>query len=459
MSTGARPSLSALLGRKLGLALGALGLALAVAVHFSVLALLERGARDKAQALAQQLAEVSIDPLLIRDYGVLERLVQALAGRFDVVAIEIERADGVLISSGGTAAGRLPVVHRPILVQGHTLGNVRLHYDLQQARQSAWTLTLVLTAGLALLLAGAFVLARHLVDSRVLQPVRTLVSRIRPDRAGNANPLPAHAPREIDELAASFDRLQHDIEAHLASLERAHEARDEAMNRLCAVQRLASVGQLAAELAHEMNTPIANILCYARTATAETTSEPLRQRLAVIERQAERLAASVREILGTVHPPDPAGQRFDLGERLRGIGALLAPVLRRHDATLALRLPDARAEVWADPTMVEQIVFNLVSNAQQAGARTVRLTLQAEEGAWRLRVEDDGPGIDESIRQRLFEAFVTTRAGGTGLGLALSRRLARDMDGELELESTGATGTVFCLRLPAFKENACTAAC
>ncbi len=458
MSGRERPSLAALLGRKLGLALGALGLALAVAVHLSVLTLLERAARDKALALAQQLAEVSVDPLLIRDYGMLERSTQALAGRFDVITIEIERADGVVIASAGESAPRLPTVHLPIRVQGQALGDVRLHYDLQPARRSAWMLTAVLLAGLALLLAGAFVLARHLIDSRVLQPVRTLVSRIRPDREGAPEPLPPDAAREIDELAARFDRLQSDIRAHVARLEQAHESRDEAMNRLCAVQRLASVGQLAAELAHEMNTPIANILGYARIAAAETAAEPVRQRLAVIERQAERLATSVREILGTVHPPNPAGQRFDLKERLQSIAALLEPVLRRHDARLELSLPSTAADVWADPTMVEQIVFNLVSNAQQAGARKVRIALREDDGAWSLRVADDGPGIAESVRSRLFEAFVTTRASGTGLGLALSRRLARDMEGDLELEHSGAGGTVFRLRLPAYRSQPCPAA-
>lgn len=453
-----QPSLSALLARKLGLALGALGVALAVGVHYGVLELLERSAHDKAHALARQLGDVSIDPLLVRDYGVLERSAAALAGRFDVVAVEIERADGVIVASAGTVRPGLPSVRLPIRLQNQTLGDIRLGYDLQPARRAAWTLTVALTLGLALLLGGAFVLARHLIDRRVLAPVRILVARIRPGRAEPPASLPAPVPREIDELAASFDGLQQRIEAHVASLERAHEARDEAMNRLCAVQRLASVGQLAAEVAHEMNTPIANILGYARTAAAEAGSDSLRQRLSVVEQQAERLAASVREILGTVHPPDPAGQRFDLKQRLQNIAELLDSVLRRHGARLEVQLPPDTADAWADPTLVEQIVFNLVSNAQQAGARTVRLALAAGAGTWCLRVEDDGPGISDAVRPRLFDAFVTTRATGTGLGLAISRRLARDMGGSLELERTGADGTVFNLQLPAFREQVCAAA-
>lgn len=454
----ARPSLSALLARKLGLALGALGLVVAIGVHASVLALLEQSAHDKARALARQLAEVTVDPLLVRDYGVLERLAQALARRSDVLAVEIARADGAVVASAGSSLDALPAVKLPIEVQGQTLGHVRLRYDLQPAHRAAWTLTAALMIALLALLAGAFVLARHLIERDVLAPVRELLSRIRPERSTQAAPLPERTPREIEELAAGFDRLQQRIEAHVASLERAHESRDEAMNRLCAVQRLASVGQLAAEVAHEMNTPIANILGYARTAAAETDAQPVRQRLAVIEKQAERLAASVRELLGVVRPPDPAGQRFDLRARLQGIGELLAPVLRRHGARLELQLPTGRAEAWADPTLVEQIVFNLVSNAQQAGARTVRLGLSRDADAWVLQVEDDGPGIRDSVRARLFDAFVTTRADGTGLGLAISRRLAREMGGALELARTGPDGTVFCLRLPAYKEQACTVA-
>jgi signal transduction histidine kinase len=458
MSAAARPSLSTLLGRKLGWALGALGLALAFAVHFSVLALLERGERDKAQALARQLTELSVDPLLVRDYGVLERAAGALAGHFDVVAIEIERGDGVTIARAGTIETAFPQIALPIVVQGQRIGQVRLRYDLGSVQRAAWTLTAALTLGLALLLAGAFVLARHLIDSRVLAPVRALLARVGPGGSTAPQPLSAQTPREVEELAQRIERLQRDIDAHVASLQRAHESHNEAMDRLCAVQRLASVGQLAAELAHEMNTPIANILGYARTAAAEADSEPLRRRLAVIERQAERLAASVREILGSVHPPNPAGQRFDLAKRVRDIAEVLAPVLRRHGVALDAHVPADRAEVWADPTLVEQIVFNLVSNAQQAGARTVRLSLQPRADACMLRVEDDGPGIDDAVRRRLFEAFVTTRERGTGLGLALSRRLARDMDGELELERSGADGTTFCLRLPVAAERLCSVA-
>jgi two-component system sensor histidine kinase HupT/HoxJ len=126
---------------------------------------------------------------------------------------------------------------------------------------------------------------------------------------------------------------------------------------------------------------------------------------------------------------------------------LVTPLARKQGCTLALEA-EAPVTVRADAARVEQILFNLVSNATQAGARTVRLRVMGGDIP-ALVVADDGPGLPEAVRARLFEPFVTTKpvGQGTGLGLAISQRLAREMGAELACDDPGP-GCVFALRFP-----------
>ncbi len=131
---------------------------------------------------------------------------------------------------------------------------------------------------------------------------------------------------------------------------------------------------------------------------------------------------------------------------------LVTPLARKQSVNIDF-VANGPVKVSADASRVEQILFNLVFNAVQAGAHVIGLTLDEGEHA-ALIVADDGPGLPESVRARLFEPFVTTKPAGqgTGLGLAISQRLAREMGAELTwIESE--RGTCFRLSFPPFVEE------
>ncbi len=412
----------------------------------TTLRLIEEAQADKARALASQLAAVSLDAVLLRDYGTLERYLADLAG--GVAFVEIRRADGQVLGSAGRRVAGLPLLRAPMRVGGpaaEVVGEVLAQYDPEPARRAAWQLAGLLALGLALFAGLSFWALRRLLLAQLIQPVAGLIARADPERA--APSVPDRAPAEIAELAAAIGHLRERIGRHLAEAEEAAQSRNEALRRLCSEQRLAAVGQIAGEVAHELNTPLSNILGYAQSALPLAADGELRESLETIQDQARRSAQIVRDMLTAARAPAPSLQTLDLTALGAAFVRLVTPLARKQGCAIALEA-DEPVTVRADPARVEQILFNLVFNAVQAGAREVRLDTRSDPVPC-LEVRDDGPGLPDSVRARLFEPFVTTKPAGqgTGLGLAISLRLAREMGAELACEHPGP-GCVFAVRFP-----------
>ncbi len=215
---------------------------------------------------------------------------------------------------------------------------------------------------------------------------------------------------------------------------------------------MASIGQMAAGLAHSLNTPLGNILGYAQQARRKAGDEDMRARMEVIERQAEACSDIVRNLLSAARGPDIRIQPFDLAELSRATVKLLRPVVHDHGVELLLDpgVEHLSLNVLGDVGGVEQILFNLVNNAVQAGAKTIRVHLCNDSQWGRLQVEDDGQGIADEIRSRIFKPLFTTKAAGqgTGLGLHLCQTLAGSMQGSIELLDSRPGNTRFQLDLP-----------
>lgn len=402
-------------------------LALGVIIWHTTQRLIQEAQADKARALAAQLATISLDAVLLRDYGTLERYLTDLSGA--VAYAEIRRADGQVLGQTGKRLPDVELLHVSMRAAGEEVGSVLAQYDPYPARRAAWQLAGL--AGLALMVFSvlSFWVLRRLLIGRLVAPVAALIEQADPE--GVAPPLPENAPEEVADLAQAIANLRDRIGRHLIEAEEAAHARNEAMRRLCSEQRLAAVGQLAGEVAHELNTPLSNILGYAQSALPAARDAGLRESLAIIEAQARRAGQIVRDMLTAARAPAPSLQRVDLAVLCATFVRLVTPLARKQGVSILLE-GDAPVVVHADASRVEQILFNLVFNAVQAGAREVRLRA-ADEGAPSLTVTDDGPGLPGQVRARLFEPFVTTKPAGqgTGLGLAISQRLAREMGAEL----------------------------
>ena len=216
-------------------------------------------------------------------------------------------------------------------------------------------------------------------------------------------------------------------------------------------QRLASLGELAAIVAHEIRTPVAAARGYAQVLLERLPADEPRGRAPAeqIVVETDRLAALVDDLLGYARPNPPTFTDFDLA-------ALARETAERH-VTLAhgreVRLlceADAPVPVRADRERLRQALGNLMLNAVQLSPASETVVVRAcGERRWaRVEVADRGPGVPEADRQRIFEPFFTTRAAGTGLGLAVSRRVADEHGGTLDVQPREGGGSVFALRVP-----------
>lgn len=436
-------SLTFWLSAYLGLAGLVLSLLLGTAMWQTMRHLVEAAETDKAQALVNQLAAVSVDAVLIRDYGAIERAVDELVSRRGLAYVEIRRDDDVVLGQAGTASPSNTTFSATMLAAGEPLGQVVAQYDDSPVQDAAWRLAASAAVALALFSLLTFWLLRRLLAARLVAPLKNLIASVAPGETRHI--IADDAPAEVHELAHALTDLETRVHDHITALEESNQAHNDALRRLCAEQRLSTVGQMAGEVAHELNTPLANILGYAQLAQSQTADAGVREPLDVIVEQARRAGQIVGDMLTVARAPALTNQAVDLAELARAFSRLVAPLARRQGIQVEIR--DAGpAPAWADASRIEQILFNLVTNATQAGAH--HITLIPAAGV--LDVIDDGPGVVPEMRDRLFEPFATSKpqGQGTGLGLAICRRLAEEMGGSLALAASAPGHTCFRLTLP-----------
>lgn len=319
--------------------------------------------------------------------------------------------------------------------------NAQLNTDLEArsvtARRSAeilrdrsviWTITCF---GLAIAFAAAvgWWLTRTIV--RRVESLRRGARRIGAGDLGARIELTGHD--EFAELASSFNQMAASLAREQAALVRS--------------QKLASIGQVAAGVAHELNNPLTVILGYTKLLRAEpgANSDELR----IIDDEARLCQRIVQELLDLARP-----HRLDIGpvdlallareavDRLEGVGVLRDRVVRV--------VSDRPIMVSADAGKLRQVIANVVVNAAEAtaasGTITIGATATTEQAT--LTIADNGPGIAPEIRDQIFEPFVTTKPRGTGLGLAIAHAIVDAHGGRIGISSSSESGTLVSLQLP-----------
>jgi PAS domain S-box-containing protein len=218
-------------------------------------------------------------------------------------------------------------------------------------------------------------------------------------------------------------------------------------------ERLASLGLLAAGVAHEINTPLTGISSYAQMLQEETADgHPWRPVLAKIEAQTRRASGIANSLLDLARPERRSFEPLDWNETVREAVQLAEPSLRGGDVRLDLDLGPDPLPVTGHRGKLQQVVLNLLLNARDAVGESGRIRIATRSVGDRavLEVADDGVGIAEEDLPRIFDPFFTTKARskGTGLGLSISYGIVRDHGGRIEAAS-GEGGTRFTVTLPA----------
>lgn len=274
----------------------------------------------------------------------------------------------------------------------------------------------------------------------------------------------AYAPEQYGELVDLW--LMGGIFGWLAGRERsqrllaertAEELRDtyqrlnESLDSLKRAARLSAVGQLAANLAHEIRNPLAAIDGAVDLLRAGQVPEADREEfLGIIQKEAKRLARLLSEMLDYARPKKPEFASTNLQELASSVASFLSPIAQKSNVRIVMEDPRGVPAVWCDPSQMRQVLVNLVLNAIQAmpGGGQITISVYSEGSDTVVDVRDEGPGVPTTDLDLLFSPFYTTKKEGTGLGLAVAQRIIHEHGGQLRVGSNIPVGAAFSIILP-----------
>jgi signal transduction histidine kinase len=334
-----------------------------------------------------------------------------------------------------------------------------------------------LTLGLLAVAIVSITALLYFLFSQVLyRPVEDLLQTMAAVRTGDLEvEAPVRARDEFGQLSTSFNHMiarlremtaeraayQKGLEERVleatgalaernAQLEEANATLFGIQRELTKFERLAAAGQLAAQFAHEVGTPLNLISGHVQLLASRTTDARLRERLDLISSQIGRIERIVRHMLDATRRPRPDFAPLDLNALLRRIFEVTAPTLAAHEVELIAELDEALPPVCGDGEQLQQVFINLINNGLDAMPQGGRLTFATgiEEGLAFVRCRDTGEGISDEFRAQIFDPLFTTKARGSGLGLTIVQQIIREHGGAIEVDSAPGRGAEFRLRLP-----------
>ena len=379
-------------------------------------------------------------------------------------------ADVVQRCSGGTCpdAAGVRKIDRPCAARSERVGEllvlcedvpggaVQLRQDLRPIREQLAALDRRILAVLVLFVGLLVTIAVWLLErgvGRRLERIDAALEAVGAEQQGGPNLLPEGGD-SVGRVGAAVNRLAQRLRdergrtrSQIEALETANQKLREAREDLARSERLASVGRLAAGVAHEVGNPVSALIGYAAL---------MRERIAQgkdvagyterIEREASRIDRILRDLLDLARPP-AALQAIDLRRAVAVARGAVAP--QHAKVAFETSLPPDLPPVRGDEHYLSQVFVNLMTNAARAGASRVRVSARVVDGGVRVEVEDDGKGIPAEVLPRLFEPFFTTAAPGegSGLGLALCHATMERFGGSIAARNRGgARGALVELR-------------
>ncbi|NJD89954.1 MAG: HAMP domain-containing protein [Geobacter sp.] len=349
--------------------------------------------------------------------------------------------------------------YAPLVKGGSTVGALRLTMSLGSeyallARSRSLFIGYFILDFILLLGLGAFLLRRIIVNP--LERLLKATERVIAGDYGHQLHLPGSA--EIAGLADSFNLMQitlkerrDEVETHLQALQA---SRLETLRS----EKMASVGLLAAGMAHEIGTPLAGIIGYSGILAEELAGDAEKSDyLRRITEDAGRIDRLVKDLLNYARPVKPEIERIDVREFLEDLFAMLERQGLFKKLQPQLALDESLPTLYLDRHQLLQVMMNLVINARDAMPDGGVLSLAARCGegeALLLEVADSGAGIEPENMEKIFEPFFTTKepGRGTGLGLAISARLVESFGGRITVASKTGEGARFSVWLPAVFE-------
>jgi signal transduction histidine kinase len=298
------------------------------------------------------------------------------------------------------------------------------------------------------------------------RPLAELVAQARRVGEGDLSyRIPTRRRDEIAKLAQEMNRMCERLRAAHESEQAQADAKMRPLSQLRHADRLATVGRLAAGLAHELGTPLNVVHARARQmATGATGPAEIGDKSRIIVEQVDRMTKLIRQLLDFARKRELQPSEVDVRALVDRAVTLLEPIARKRGVSLTLTGIAEPLLGQVDPEQMTQVILNVVMNAVHAtdSGRAVSLTLgrgratppaedgRGEQSCLRIEVRDEGTGIASESLARIFEPFFTTKdvGEGTGLGLSVAYGIVKDHGGWIDVASRPGVGSVFTVWLP-----------
>jgi two-component system NtrC family sensor kinase len=470
-------------------------------------ALIEEDLKDRAIAFAREVAVTIGDRREFEDRDLLQRQIQQIL----TIRGNVTQIDVLSFGTGGSAVvasshppRRVPFTHQdaeqaqrgqvvsrlvgaegdrywevlaPIALSGTISGAVAAKFSLGRAeamadRAQSWALGLtaasVLVTGFLMSLA-----VRHVVD-RPIRRFLEAISLIRehggtaPVRVGTAdefgilaqhfNEMMARISRFSDELQSRVTEATGELDERYRELQRLNSRLFELQRSLSRAERLAVSGQVMAEVAHEVGTPLHSVAGHIELLRQELPAGLLdgdvARRLGIVEVQLARVTEIIAKLLAVTRGSPTPLRTVDLNRLVEATAELVRPGMAAAGLEFSTITEPQPPRVQGDPSQLQQVILNLLTNAIDATPRGGRVEIVtrtvAAHGLVTVEVRDTGPGVPAALEKQIFEPFFSTKAPGqgSGLGLFISAQIVRDHRGTIEVAGREGSGGIFRILLP-----------
>ena len=305
------------------------------------------------------------------------------------------------------------------------------------------TVLLVAGAGAVAICGALLVVLTYLIQ----RPMVELQEKIAQLGAGDLGVSVSFAQRndEIGDLGRNFNQMVRQLRETRAEIERLHHTQ---MSR---AEHLATLGELATGLAHEIRNPLAGIAGVVEIVGRDLPeTSPARAVVKDVRQEIARINHIVTDLLQTARPHSPKVRTSDLNTTVEHAVMLGRQQALAKSVDITLQTDPSLAQVEHDSDQIHQVLLNLLLNSLQAmdQAGKIRVTIKQQEGMAVIEVADNGRGIAPEDLPNIFRPFYTTKGDGTGLGLSLARRIVEDHKGRIDVTSAVGTGSTFAVLLP-----------
>ncbi|MCK5286908.1 MAG: HAMP domain-containing protein [Thermodesulfovibrionia bacterium] len=428
--------------------------------------------QKKAVSLAGTLSERIANTIILKDhFQTTKALNEVLNREKDLEYIFVTDEEGNIFTHtfhNGTPSDILswnPLNNRAINVQllDTEVGYIRdvgvtiidgtkseLHVGIKEASlKSVLSRMRNITMPIIIVVILLGMIASFFMSRLITEPLNKFVEFTRILGSGEFNRrLEVQSRDEVGYLAHSFNRLSWELKAAKEKIEEAY-----TYTHLLQAEKLSSIGQISAGLAHELKNPITTLkmLFQAFGEQPDMTKEDAE----IIQSEIEKIDTILTRFLGFVRQKDFHSSEIDINTLVNHVLTLATFDLQHNGIVVHKDMIETLPHIKGDRSLLEQVFLNLVLNSIQAmpDGGEIRISGKTDNGFIEIMIWDKGSGIPSDIKAKVFDPFFTTKADGTGLGLSIAYNIIKTHGGQLYFNSNERSGTVFTVKLPKEAEN------